>query len=101
MIRPLESALRMACFKVATHTYFEVAVLIAIMLNSIVLCVKWPNIDQKSEDILEKINYFFTAVFLVEAIIKLMAFGGRYFKENWNRFDFLIVFTSLTFILVA
>ena len=53
------------------------------------------------EQILEAINYFFTFVFTMEAFLKLSAFGCRYFKDNWNRFDFLIVVTSVIFIIIA
>jgi len=38
---------------------------------------------------------------MVEAAIKLAAFGRRYFKEKWNVFDFSIVAASLIFVLVG
>ena len=41
-------------------------------------------------------NNIFVVVFLLEAILKLIAYGFYYyFHENWNKFDFLIVCTSL------
>ena len=46
--------------------------------------------------ILQIINYVFVAVFTIEAIFKLIAFGHKfYFLENWNKFDFIIVVLSL------
>lgn len=39
----------------------------------------------------------FSAVFIVEAVVKLIAFGGRYFRDPWNVFDFVIVVGSLLF----
>jgi hypothetical protein len=35
---------------------------------------------------------------MLEAIIKLTAHDKRYFKDNWNVFDFIIVVGSLVFI---
>ncbi len=41
-------------------------------------------------------NNVFVVVFGVECILKLLALGFYYyFHENWNKFDFLIVCTSL------
>jgi hypothetical protein len=101
MLKPVGSPCRQFFFKVATHTTFEIIILVAILLNSIGLCVKWPNMTEQEEDALKQVNYFFTAVFCVELIIKLTAFGLRYFRDSWNRFDFFIVLTSITFILIA
>ena len=38
---------------------------------------------------------------MLEAIIKLTAHDKRYFKDNWNVFDFIIVVGSLVFISLA
>lgn len=45
-------------------------------------------------------NYIFTFIFLVEAILKLFAFGKSYFKNAWNQFDFFVVIASLFDILL-
>jgi hypothetical protein len=44
---------------------------------------------------LDDINYVFTVIFIVEAILKLIAFGKRYYISNWNKFDFFVVCCSL------
>jgi hypothetical protein len=51
-------------------------------------------------NVLAKINILFTAVFLVECILKLIAFGKAYFIPTWNKFDFLIVVSSIIDILL-
>lgn len=43
---------------------------------------------------------FFTSVFTLEAILKIIAFGlifgkNTYLKDPWNWIDFLVVITSL------
>lgn len=36
-------------------------------------------------------NYFFAFVFNVEAVMKLIALGKKYFKDYWNLFDLFVV----------
>jgi len=44
---------------------------------------------------LELLNYLFTGIFTVEMAIKMIGLGcGRYFVDNWNKFDFFIVLVS-------
>ena len=40
-------------------------------------------------------NYGFGIVFLIEALMKISAFGQRYFSDGWNIFDFVIVIGSM------
>jgi voltage-dependent calcium channel T type alpha-1G len=41
-------------------------------------------------------NYFFTAVFILEAGMKVSALGlGRYLSDRWNQLDVVIVFLSV------
>ena len=40
-------------------------------------------------------NYIFTAIFILEATLKLIAFGLSYFNNSWNRFDFFVVMSSI------
>ena len=39
------------------------------------------------------VHYIFTSLFLAEAVVKMMAYGLRYFADKWNLFDFIILFT--------
>ena len=48
----------------------------------------------------ERINYVFAAVFLMEALIKLIGYGRRYFKDQWNIFDLIIVILTLVGIIL-
>lgn len=45
-------------------------------------------------------NYIFTIIFLVEAILKVTAYGWAYFGTTWNKFDFFVVCASLLDILM-
>ena len=46
-------------------------------------------------EFLKVTNYFFSAVFLVEAILKLFVYRWAYFYTGWNKFDFFVVASSL------
>jgi hypothetical protein len=46
-------------------------------------------------NILNNFGYLFSAVFILEAIIKITAFGYSYFSLNWNKFDFFVVLASI------
>jgi hypothetical protein len=50
---------------------------------------------------LEIINYIFTSVFLLEAFLKLTAWGFKqYFSDEWNIFDFFVALGSLTGVII-
>lgn len=40
-------------------------------------------------------NILFTFVFIIEATLKLIAYGMTYFDNSWNKFDFFVVFASI------
>ena len=44
---------------------------------------------------LKTMNYVFSVIFFVEALLKLIAFGNSYFNNSWNQFDFCVVFASI------
>jgi hypothetical protein len=55
--------------------------------------------DQKTE-ILKQINFFFSIIFIMECVLKLLTFGKGYFLSGWNIFDFFVVMASLLDILL-
>ena len=40
-------------------------------------------------------NYIFSAIFVVEAALKLFVYRKAYFGTGWNKFDFFVVVSSL------
>lgn len=53
------------------------------------------------DEILDILNYIFTAIFLLEAILRIIALGfTRYIKDRWNQLDIIIVILSIIGILV-
>jgi voltage-dependent calcium channel T type alpha-1I len=51
--------------------------------------------------VLDFANYIFTTIFIVEAGLKLVAFGKSYFNNAWNKFDFFVVFSSIIDLLMS
>jgi Ion transport protein len=66
------------------------------------MAINWYGCPQDLLDALEYTNYFFTAAFTVEAIIKLIAYSPRgYFSQGWNIFDFTIVLISYITLIIG
>ena len=73
----------------------EQVIINMIILNSIVLfLLGFPNLHMLVW--LEVVDLFFTVYFIMEAVVKMYSYGAKtYFKNSWNRFDFLLVIISL------
>ena len=59
--------------------------------NTVVLAIKWYIMPLWIVSVIEIVNYVFMVIFTLEAVIKIIAMGGNYFKESWNIFDFTVV----------
>jgi len=82
---------RIKLIRLTTSIKFDQVVFILIAINTIFLSLNWFLIDPKLEEGFEIVNHVFTAVFSIEAIIKILANGKLYFKDNWNLFDFFVL----------
>ena len=51
--------------------------------------------------ILETADHVLTILFLLEAVVKLLHWGGAaYFRDGWNRFDFLLVVLAMPSLII-
>lgn len=67
-----------------------------IIINAVVLGLETSaSIRAQFGTVLTMLNHVVLVVFVVEIVIKLLAFGGRFFRSGWNLFDFAIVAISL------
>ncbi|XP_041666643.1 voltage-dependent N-type calcium channel subunit alpha-1B isoform X2 [Cheilinus undulatus] len=81
---------------------FEYAIMTLIALNTVVLMMKFYGAPYLYESMLKYLNILFTALFTLECILKIIAFGPlNYLKAAWNVFDFVTVLGSITDILVT
>uniref|UniRef100_A0A7N8Y7L4 Voltage-dependent T-type calcium channel subunit alpha-1G-like n=1 Tax=Mastacembelus armatus TaxID=205130 RepID=A0A7N8Y7L4_9TELE len=90
------SPLRRSIHTVCTSQYLDLFITIIIFTNLLTMSMEHYNQPQYLEEILKYCNYVFTLVFVIEAILKLIAFGlRRFFKERWNQLDLAIVLLSI------
>uniref|UniRef100_A0A3Q2XN67 Calcium voltage-gated channel subunit alpha1 H n=1 Tax=Hippocampus comes TaxID=109280 RepID=A0A3Q2XN67_HIPCM len=90
------SPLRLSIHTVCTSHYLDLFITIIIFTNLLTMSMEHYNQPQYLVEILKYCNYVFTVVFVIEAILKLIAFGlRRFFKERWNQLDLAIVLLSI------
>ncbi|XP_022413580.1 voltage-dependent T-type calcium channel subunit alpha-1G isoform X15 [Delphinapterus leucas] len=107
-IFPPQSRFRLLCHRIITHKMFDHVVLVIIFLNCITIAMERPKIDPHSAEriFLTLSNYIFTAVFLAEMTVKVVALGWcfgeqAYLRSSWNVLDGLLVLISVIDILVS
>ena len=67
--------IRKVIYDFANSFAFEIFILVCIVLNTLVLSIEWYEQPPNVNLILEIINYIFAAIFLIEALLKLIALG--------------------------
>ncbi|KAF0760565.1 sodium channel protein 60E-like isoform X1 [Aphis craccivora] len=79
---------------------FEIAIFVLIFLNMLTMGIEHYNQPVSVFFILEVCNAFFTTVFGLEALVKIIGLRFHYFTVPWNVFDFLLVLASVLGILM-
>lgn len=97
--RPQKSPLREWCYDIVNwgpkNRRFDNMITTAIVLNTLSMCLQHYNQTDTFTFVLNIIDYFFIAVFTIESILKILAFKfGVYWRNNWNKFDFIVVILS-------
>uniref|UniRef100_A0A671KEN1 Voltage-dependent L-type calcium channel subunit alpha n=1 Tax=Sinocyclocheilus anshuiensis TaxID=1608454 RepID=A0A671KEN1_9TELE len=93
--------IRVACHQLINHQIFTNLILIFIMLSSVSLAAKDPICNFSARNIvLGYFDYAFTAIFTVEILLKMTAFGaflhkGAFCRNYFNLLDLLVVGVSL------
>ncbi|CAF4890678.1 unnamed protein product, partial [Rotaria sp. Silwood1] len=95
----LDNKLRRTCIKLVEWKPFEYLVLFTIFCNCAALALSKPlpnNDTTPTNYILEQIEYIFLAIFTLEVILKIIAYGlclhpNAYLRSGWNLLDFIIV----------
>lgn len=87
---------RKMLIRIVLSQKFEFFILGCIAANTIMLAMNWYSQTPEVDDIIDYVNYGFALIYVVEAIIKIIALGvRRYFSDNGNAFDFMIVLASI------
>jgi len=78
------------------HSTFQNAILVVIAINAIVMGLQTSDALVASiGGLLEIIDYVCLGIFIVELLLKLVAYGGKFFTDGWNWFDLIIIVSSL------
>ncbi|CAH8442932.1 unnamed protein product [Schistosoma intercalatum] len=105
-------------WRLVVSSPFEYYIMTMIALNTLILMMKYYRPDYTDANMgipdwetqkyqsycstLVYLNTAFTAMFTMECLLKLIAFGPKsYFRDSWNTFDFITVVGSITDVLVS
>ena len=96
MIKPKDQKWRKLAFELVTNVYFSMTTLLLITANTVFLAAWSATMSKAWESNLRTINLIFTGLFTIEFLLKISAYGKRYFIDNWNKYDFFnIVFSVI------
>ena len=85
------STIRQLCIKVVEYQYFDTIIMTFIVLNAFVLSLVWIDIDPRVIYYTDQIQEFLNFIFMIECVLKLIAYRKFYFNSGWNIFDFSVV----------
>ncbi|CAB3241437.1 unnamed protein product [Arctia plantaginis] len=94
---------RVTCYNIQKNSWFKNLILGCILASSLMLAMEDPVGTKDSEEqteILRKIDYFFTAVFTLELLLKVITYGFIFHKDAFcrsafNILDLVVVIVSL------
>nr|XP_043906331.1 voltage-dependent T-type calcium channel subunit alpha-1I isoform X1 [Solea senegalensis]XP_043906332.1 voltage-dependent T-type calcium channel subunit alpha-1I isoform X1 [Solea senegalensis] len=88
--------MRLMIHTLCTNHYLDLIITFIICINVITMSLEHYNQPHSLDLVLKYCNYFFTSTFVLESILKLIAFGfRRFFKDRWNQLDLAIVLLSV------
>jgi voltage-gated sodium channel len=81
--------------RVVQASWFTTAVLVVIIVNAVALGLEtYSGVADRWGDELELVNDVCLAIFVVELLLRIGAYGSRpwrFFADGWNVFDFVVV----------
>ncbi|ROL28013.1 Voltage-dependent T-type calcium channel subunit alpha-1I [Anabarilius grahami] len=90
------SHVRLMIHTLCTSHYLDIFITFIICVNVVTMSLEHYSQPHSLEITLKYCNYFFTSTFVLEAVLKLIAFGfRRFFKDRWNQLDLGIVLLSI------
>uniref|UniRef100_A0A8C5GAX4 Voltage-dependent T-type calcium channel subunit alpha-1H n=1 Tax=Gouania willdenowi TaxID=441366 RepID=A0A8C5GAX4_GOUWI len=90
------SSVRLSIHTLCTSHYLDLFITFIICINVFTMSIEHYNQPRYLEEVLKYCNYVFTFIFVIEALLKLAAFGiQRFFKDRWNQLDIAIVALSI------
>ena len=86
------STYRKKLVRLINSKVFEVVIFIVIVGSLVIMALDYDDSPKSYEDMLKRIDFGFSFVFLLEALLKIVALRpNAYFSDSWNKFDFLVM----------
>jgi NADH:ubiquinone oxidoreductase subunit 3 (subunit A) len=82
------SAWRRQFHTLVSSDRFDMIIMSCIIMNMVQMALYYEGMHARISNVLDFSNYIFTGIFIIEAGCKIIAFGGSYLKNSWNKFDF-------------
>jgi len=86
---------RLKLYNLVTSDPFDIFIMANIVLNMIQMAMTYEGSSKGMNTFLRISNYFFTLVFLIECVLKLVTYHWSYFQTAWYKFDFFVVVSSV------
>ncbi|MGI8905349.1 MAG: ion transporter [Candidatus Sumerlaeaceae bacterium] len=85
--------------KIVDHKSFQLLVITVILINAAIIGVETSaSVMERHAGLMHAINWMIQAIFVTEILLRLVSYAprfGRFFRDGWNVFDFIIVAFSL------
>jgi voltage-gated sodium channel len=91
-----ESHLRARTRALVEHPHFDHAIILVIIINAITLGLETsPRVSASIGGVLYVIDRVALGIFVTELLLRLYLYRGRFFRDPWRTFDFVIVGIAL------
>jgi hypothetical protein len=96
-----QPVMRRKIYFLVSKSTFDNFIMCCIIANTVTMGMKiFPTPAPEYKVALKVCNYIFAFVFTSECVLKLFALQKNYFKDAWNKFDFVCVVASLTSLII-
>ena len=80
---------------------FEAFIMIVVVVNSVFIGISMIGSNGEELKSISIFSYIFLGIYIIEAFLKVTAIGfHKYWRDSWNKFDFLLVFVGVVALLV-
>lgn len=87
---------RAAVRRLVEQPAFQRVIIGLIVFNAVILGLEtYPAVVARFGPGLEAVNAVVVAVFVLELVLRIYAYGWRFFRSGWNIFDFVVVIAAL------
>lgn len=82
---------------IVNHPIFEIVIIIVLIINSVIIALTFANLSEPIDNVLVQIDHYFVYIYILEAFLKIIGLGILgYFRDNWNKLDFILIIVTLT-----